>query len=752
MKLEKLIEVHQLPEAVVSFCISNGLIDLFALETHYVYHGTFTALPGCTALIEDRLLDVLTFERLRNDRKAERHQADATVGRELDGAEAHVVLPPTAMSTTALLPGAADPGLEQLTVLFGLSVRAFNVCESAGLYTLSQIRAFALAHKGFRKLRNCGAKTQMELSDLLDRSAAAGYAPDHAVQPDGAVDHDRMEAICTAQYLKLGTQARNVLQQHIGHPTAEAIIRFFMQQGRKMPKLPGAGSKVMRELRAMRESTMTALSDRSVEWPDNSDPHAMLLKWAACHQIDPDLLPYLQHPDGRYSLFRFLERYIGREWNGSRLKVFRTQLLHQGSPLTFEAIAATAGLTRERVRQLMTKMDHTVMAQLGFVSDLPGVREQYPELVSADRCMIVDVDSVRTLCGRECAACSPLLVAYIAMVLNHPRLQLVKWTELFDRTTLTRELDHTHPLLMEREWVEELKNVASQVIQVIEGRRSTPERRPLTELQGARDKAPSQESVPFLCRLLLLRYPELIIENGFLCLPPNAKRSLEDMLAEVLAGLDEPSHVARIHEVWSTRFPDRPITTEGIRSVVVRNKSLFFSIGRESTYGLRQWENERNDLKPGTIRDIIEELLRSSSEPMHLEDLVEEVQKYRPGTHLASVKLNLQMEASGRFVFLPGGFLGLAGRQYDRVPDPPMGVPGSLMRKSVLRQFVGQHRSVLAKHIAQRCAATPKRIERVIDAAIAAGRIQLNAEGIIQQDQAMIDDPGPWSDELPFEW
>lgn len=752
MKLEKLIEVHQLPEAVVSFCTSNGLIDLLALEAHYIYHGTFFGLPSCTSFIEDRLLDLLTFERLRSDRKAERNQADATVGRPMDRAAAVPASTPTALSTAVVLPVASDPGLEQLTVLFGLSVRAFNVCESAGLYTLSQIRAFALEHGGFKKLRNCGAKTQMELSDLLNRSAAAGYAPDKAVQPDSAVDPDRMEAICTAQYLKLSTRARNILQAHIGHPTAEAIIRFFMQQGRKMPKLPGAGSKVMRELRTMRERTMSALTDRSVEWPADSDPRSVLLKWAACHQVEPGLLPSLQQSDGRLTLLKFLERHLGTAWSGSRLNVYRTQLLHQGSVLTLEAIAETVGLTRERVRQLMVKMDQTVIAHLGMLSDLSGVREQYPELVCAERCMIVDNDLVHALNAREDTTCSPLLIAYIITVLNSPRLQLVKWTELFDRAALTRELDQTRPLLVEHAWVEELKGAASKAVRVIDERRSIPERRLLDEFLNADGQTPINGVLPMLCKILPSLYPGLIIEDGFICLPANAKRSQEDMLEEVLAGLDEPSHVSRVQEVWNTRFPDRPITVEGIRSVVVRNKSLFFSIGRESTYGLRRWEKERDDLKSGTIRDIVEELLQGCSDPIHLEDLVEEVQKFRPETYLESIKLNLQLEASGRFVFMPGGFVGLAGKAYERVPDPPAGVPGSLMRASVLKQFVGQHRSTLAEHIAQRCSATRKRIERVIDTAIANGRIQLDSEGIIQQGQADVEDQGPWSEELPFEW
>jgi len=614
MKLEELIAKYQLPVDVVHFCLSNGLLDLGALQFHEAAYGTFTDLPGGNAVIEHRLLDLLTAERvLTVQQKDNGDQADHVGPEEVSERKD----PPTRHEMPDReRPYPSDPGLDQLVILFGLSVRGFNVCENAGLNTLSKIRAFALEHGDFKKLRNCGAITQMELMDLLDRAMEADYSRDSPAQPDGGKDHGRMEAICTAQYQKLSIHARKVLEDNAGGRAGEAIIRFFMKQGRTMPKLPGARGSVMRELRAMREGTMNALNDRSVDRSEDSDTRSALLRWAQRHRVDPDLLPHLQRPDDRLSLLRFLERFLTAKWSGSRLSAYSTQLVGERSMKTLGSIADTLGLTRERIRQLMAKMDRDITAGLAMLSDLPGVREQYPGLVCDDHWLVVDDRLVATLNAQEGTTCSPLLIAYIAKVLNGHRLQLVKWAVFFDRTTATKELDHSHPLLIEAGWLESLPSTVRRVAQVIEGRRDKPERVPLSEFMVSGEAAEYKEAIPFLSRILPLRYPEIRIEEGYICFPANARRT----------------------------------------------------------------------------------------------------------------------------------------RVYRSIPDPPPFAPGSLMRSSVLERFKGQHRDALVEFLKSQCKASKPRIERVIDKAIADGRLFINDHGVIQGAAPSGSDTEHWHDELPFVW
>jgi hypothetical protein len=197
-------------------------------------------------------------------------------------------------------------------------------------------------------------------------------------------------------------------------------------------------------------------------------------------------------------------------------------------------------------------------------------------------------------------------------------------------------------------------------------------------------------------------------------------------------------------------FPDHPISEAGIRSAAVRDPSRFFSIGRTSTYGLRHWEQERPDLKGGTIRGIAASELANEPALLHITELTGRIQRYRPTTSAQSVRHNLQLDSSGRFVFHPGGYVGLSGRVYTEMPPSPAAVPSSLMRASVLKSFIGSPRKALVKYLMDRSGASNERVELVLREAVNAGRIVLDKEDVIRlvrDDSTTYGAAGP---ELPF--
>lgn len=750
MKLEALIAKYQLPVDVVHFCMINGLLDLHALEFHQAAYGTFLDLPAGSPAIEHRLLDLLTAERVCGEFSSIRSGGLEHVdhGR----ASEQSVAPEDSAQAQLEGPRVSDLGLDQLATLFGLSVRAFNVCENAELTSLDKIRAFAVEHGDFSKLRNCGVKTQMELVDLLARARTAGYVDGDDTPKGEERQQELVGLICTVHFQKLSIQAKEVVEQYAGGHSADALVGFFMWQGRLMPRLPGVHKSVMRELREMRRRIMVTFRNYRPGRTGTAAVPSAMERWALSHGIDFELMSLLDGPHDRPYLLRFVVLYLSGVWSGSRLSVYRTQLFGDGSMQSLEAIGSIAGMTRERVRQLLMKMDNDVVGCLAILGNLPDMTVHYPELFSEQRWLLVDAGSVAILNAREGTTCAPALVAYIASALNKQRLRPVKWTELFDRALITKELDHSHPLLVDVEWLGWLPGIVNAMVDVIGTRRSSPERIPIGKFVGADGATEFLQAVPFLARIIPLRYPEVRIEDGHLHLPANTKSNQEDPLEEVLQRLDEPSHLNDIQALWHELFPERPITAAGRRSVVVRNKERFLSIGRTSTYGLRTWEAERNGLKGGTIRGIIDDLLDGSEQPLHLEDVVEEVRRFRPDTYLNSVRLNLQLDTSGRFMFFPGGYLGLSSKVYQAIPAPPAPVPGSLMRASVLERFRGEHRDALAAYLKAHCSATEKRIGRVIDNAISEGRLLVDERGVIRG----IDQGGPDGEqhggELPFEW
>ncbi|MGB6048509.1 MAG: hypothetical protein WBG34_13005, partial [Flavobacteriales bacterium] len=252
--------------------------------------------------------------------------------------------------------------------------------------------------------------------------------------------------------------------------------------------------------------------------------------------------------------------------------------------------------------------------------------------------------------------------------------------------------------------------------------------------------------------LVTYRYPEVHFNEGRVHLPPNHKRNREDRLEEILTSLDAPSHVTVIVHAWQEQFPDDTISAEGIRSIAVRGRSRFFSIGRTSTYGLRRWEKERKNVKGGTIRDMVESQLRRSEVPLHIDQLTLGVQRFRPDTNVSSVKGNLHLDMGGRFAFFPNGFIGLAEKTYSVMPLPAPS--GSLFRRSALMRYVGRPLSDLLDDLVARSKADRNLLDAKIQLLIQDRRLIVSPSGIVLHASSVgsgKNEPESMNGELPFD-
>lgn len=664
-----------------------------------------------------------------------------------------------------------DLDLDQIHALYGLSVRAFNVCSNSGLVRLSQIRAFAVEHGGFKKLRNCGTMTQRELDDILAktaRSAIGVIGTEVRRQKPWLIKATKsltggMRDIPlknpTVEQLNilfgLTVRAYNVCKD-VGFERFSQMYDYAMEHGgfRNIRNCGASTQKELEELLVkvedMYQSVLSPMAEDEERGTRDGDMGLVL--WAMHHGIDTATLGTLFNAEKRMTLLRFLSSVLNAGPTTTMQRVYWMFLHGNHATATLYEIGEQHGITRERARQLLNKLYRAYPGKLAFVADLPGVREHYPELVTTSPVFVADQEFAHRLNEKEGTEWSPLFMLFLTMTINGPRYVYCTWADLFGRSAGFRGLDRAFPFMVERDLVGPLRRVGVVLASRYEEKRRESE--PMEILAGIPEESGEQHArlLDVLRVLLPKPFPDASIREGLVILPANRKSNQEDLLEEILVALDGPSHVTTILEKWHERFPGRPITEAGIRSVAIRNRERFFSVGRTSTYGLRRWEAERPLLKGGTIRDIVADLLEPSSVPLHFEEIVEGVRKYRPATNVNSVRWNLQLDGSGRFVLLPKGFVGLAGRQYDTIPEPPASVPGSLMRKVVVSRFIGQHRRKLSEFIAARCKATPERIERVIDEAIREGRFHVDGMGHIRETPGESAPPDPWPDELPLDW
>lgn len=549
--------------------------------------------------------------------------------------------------------------------------------------------------------------------------------------------------------MNLGTRARNILMSHAGGSTSEALMRFFVNEGKTLNKIPGAGAHVMAELNAMRDALLAAVVPHGLVAPTRTDTRTALERWADRHGVPRTTLPELSPRPGELHVLRYLQKLLTSREADRRACINQELLCAFGEANLLSMIARRHGLSRERVRQLRNRLDRVMPEELAPIADLPGVRDHYAELITTDDLFLVTPELVARANAREGTTWSPLLFQYLAQALNAHRLVPFQWRGA-GAGGHGRAEARVLPLVAE-ELIATLEIALDRARAYRDGPRSAPER---MEVGTWMDGLPAEQRgrlQAILLRLLPVYFNDTAMEEDAWVLPPNAAQTPADMLEAVLLELNEPHHVDDILSAWQRHYPDRPITRSAIQGLAQYHYARFFSIGRTSTYGLRRWEGERSTVKGGTIRNIVAEFLTRSDTPVHVDVIEHHVRQYRPGTHADSIRQNVQMDTSGRFILLNGGFIGLADKHGEKPPPaPPVRVKSSQLRTSVFRKFIGKPRHELAAYLAQRSGADLYYVDRAIDGVVAAGRLTIDAKGFILAAGGAT--PGHVDGELPFTW
>jgi hypothetical protein len=191
----------------------------------------------------------------------------------------------------------------------------------------------------------------------------------------------------------------------------------------------------------------------------------------------------------------------------------------------------------------------------------------------------------------------------------------------------------------------------------------------------------------------------------------NTKKRLEEYVREALEILDEPSKIESIYEYIYNNFLEIEPTIESIRTTLSGEEFIYF--GRASTYGLAKWENEREGIKGGTIRDIVSDFLETKNEPVHIFEIADEVQKYRPKTNSTSILSNLSQVEKDKFILFNQGFVGLHDKVYVSNLTHLPKMLGRVIREYV-RENIGISISDLTDYFAEEQSISKENMRRIL--------------------------------------
>ena len=150
--------------------------------------------------------------------------------------------------------------------------------------------------------------------------------------------------------------------------------------------------------------------------------------------------------------------------------------------------------------------------------------------------------------------------------------------------------------------------------------------------------------------------------KGNFTIKANVRPKLYEIIFDILRKKDAPMHISEIFAILKSRYNYKrtPIAVCGI---INSRTDLFISFGKTSTFGLREWEKKKSDIKGGTIRDIVEEYLLKYNAPKHISEIHKYVCRYRK-TSSSNILSNFQLETTNRFYLFKGYFVGLQNHSY----------------------------------------------------------------------------------------
>jgi len=290
---------------------------------------------------------------------------------------------------------------------------------------------------------------------------------------------------------------------------------------------------------------------------------------------------------------------------------------------TLEQIGELLGITRERVRQL----EKAILIRLKIAAE----DNKIPTSTSLEKIFIRHLaemgriarvsDLTDALLGKKTDARDRAHVAFLA--------------ELSPNLTVVNENDNYHHAVGIAEYGDE-KKIRTQVDEIVKTIKKHGEPLTIEQLheQLSYEHPDHVRALASISKLLA----HLKDNWGLVKWPTVNPKNIRDKIYVILAENEKPLHFSEIAEaIKDSDFKRKDVTTQAIHNELIKDKR-FVLIGR-GIYALDSW-----GFSKGTVADIITDVLKNASEPLHRDEIVKRVLKSRQVKE-TTILLNLQSKS-----------------------------------------------------------------------------------------------------------
>lgn len=577
--------------------------------------------------------------------------------------------------------------IDELYKINKISVRSYHVCKQNDLNSIKDLKDYYFKYKSFDRLKNCGRKSNEELIKIC-----FNYQEEHSICSNDYLEKEkplktiiseltRLQREVINSFILVNTNSLSVRSKNaiLFHLNNNLKIKNFadnilLEENFQVNKIKNVGTKSIPEL----EIYIVLIKDFIFEVNESTnEKHLISLKnnFLIQHTFSISRIPKeILESESIFLLTNFLlnNNALFDQTNTfiikKAFKVYKSQI-----PSTLEGIANEVNLTRERVRQIRKESLDEFFKKLLFIKNFnDDLFQKYNIDINSNQ-IEIDEDIVSTINKTNKINFSREFTTYILFVYLNNSFSLIgniedvllpkyfnarnrhNWNNFYlIEKKITREIDFNS-------LVNDIKNrISNRIVESYSFNFKSYLSRFLTN-----------NNIEFL--YLAFPIAERIINEEFelyldldenLIFKRNTHKQVPEYIIEALEDLNKPSKLSDIYNWISNQYPEATKSKEALRGSCQRsNKIIYF--GRSSTFGLKKWEKTRDDIKGGTIKDIVTELLENSNKPIHITEILEEIHKYRAKTNERNIITNLKLDPNKSFIIFNQKFIGLSNKVND---------------------------------------------------------------------------------------
>jgi hypothetical protein len=568
-----------------------------------------------------------------------------------------------------------------------LSVRSYHVCKHNGLETLGDVIKYYQVNKSFDKLRNCGRKSNKELTELYSKYKNI----DFVFQEIFPVKRENKFEIIVSELSRIQREVINSFIQINTNSLSNRSqngIKCFLENNLKIRNFAhkillddtfavkkirniGAGSvtELEKYIDVIRDFTMEVGNYESVKHLIYLKNKFLIENIFSLSNIPNEILE-------SESIFQLTNFLINQNalFNQDQTKVFTKSLkIFQNSPfMSLDEIAVEVDKTRERIRQIRKKIIEELFSKLLFIKNLDdNLFEKYN--IDYTQCLIeINDTQIEAINSQNQTNFTKEFITYLIYTYLSGNYGLVGDYEgvlISNNSNYRNRYNWNNFYLVKKELVAEFdfilfaNDISERLSERLEETYSFSFKSYLSNFL-INNNLEVLNSIMDIGEKIVNKEFEIYIDlEDNLIFERNSIKTLPEYIIDALEEIGKPSTVDEIYNFIENKNPGSSRSSEALRGSCQRSDSLIF-FGRSSTYGLKKWETEMENIRGGTIKDIIIEYLMGKEEPVHIYEILDEVHKYREATNAKNIITNLKLDPQKQFIIFNQSFIGLKVKNY----------------------------------------------------------------------------------------